>query len=177
MKTSWLLSLIATANEKLDDRRMMRRYTAGILRGFQRSRRLRSQGRTGGRPWSRRRPHRASLAWDAFDGRNDFSLAWGRHAVGGICPLLFVAGFHLCEFFGPRRSVRKAGRIANGAARRHCPARRAPLSISLEKRTFRHWDGAMPRPASPFIWPARLRWTPAIDVRPSWNWALLRLAA
>jgi hypothetical protein len=31
MKTSRLLSLIATANENLDDRRMMRRYTAGIL--------------------------------------------------------------------------------------------------------------------------------------------------
>jgi hypothetical protein len=35
MKTSWLLSLIATANEKLDDRRMMRR---NIREAFERSR-------------------------------------------------------------------------------------------------------------------------------------------
>ncbi len=31
LKTSWFLGLLASANEKLDDRRTMRRYTVAIL--------------------------------------------------------------------------------------------------------------------------------------------------
>jgi hypothetical protein len=188
LKTSWLLSLLASANEKLDDRRTLRRYMAGILivgiglrfayvflKGFSIL------------------PSEAFNEASAFATRGELADAFGpgtgltAHLSPGM-PLLvgtiyrwLGVGTPLAEFALSCLSLAfiyvsflalDAGFERLGVA----PIARlgaivllalVPLNISLEMRHFRHWEGAISA-ASIALYLAGALALDARDRRPSW---------
>ncbi len=188
MKSSRLVSLLASANEKLDDRGTMRRYTAGVLivgaalrfgwvlvKGFAVI------------------PTEAFYEAVAFASRGELADAYGpgtgltAHLSPGM-PLMvgtiyrwlgvgapsaeFALSFISLAFIYASFLALDAAFATLGVA----PIARigaigllalAPLNISLEMREFRHWEGAIAA-AGIALCLVRALDLDALDRRPSW---------
>jgi len=188
MKTSWLLSLLATANEKLYDRGMMRRYTAGILIAGAALRFAWVLFKGFSIP-----PSEAFNEAAAFATRGELADAYGpgtgltAHLSPGM-PLLvgtifrwLGVGTPLAEFALSCLSLAfiYVSFLALDAAFERlgaAPIARlgaivllalVPLNIALEMRTFRYWEGAMAA-AGIALYLSRALALDARDRRPSW---------